>query len=152
MTKPKSKRLHRQMPIFILVGGFAALVNWTSRLVLSQNGIPLGVAVVMAYVIGMVTAYVLSRRFVFDSSGRSVANEIVRFTIVNLVALLQVWLVTMGLEYWAFPAIGWTWHSASLAHAIGVASPIVTSYLGHRYFTFGRQKVAPGTTEPTPKP
>jgi putative flippase GtrA len=152
MSEPNSKGAHRQMPLFILVGSIAAAVNWTSRLVLSMAGVQFSIAIVIAYIVGMVTAYTLSRRFVFDRSGRSVSNEVVRFAIVNLVALLQVWLVTIGLDSWVLPGIGWNWHPAELAHAIGIASPILTSYFGHRYFTFGRRKPVADTTETAPKP
>ena len=96
----------------------------------------IGVTYAITYLFGMLTAYVLARRFVFDASGRSVRSELYRFTLVNLVALAQVWLVSVGLAEWLFPAIDFQWHAYDIAHLIGVASPIVTSYLGHRYYSF----------------
>jgi putative flippase GtrA len=124
---------------FLLVGGLAALVNWGSRIVISAGGVPFEVAVVLAYILGMITAYLLSRTFVFEKSDRSVSSEVWRFTLVNLLALAVVWVVSVGLEGWLLPAIGWTWRRPEVAHAIGVASPVVTSYLGHRHFTFRRK-------------
>lgn len=132
-----------QFVAFVAVGGLAAAVNWGSRFAFSAAGLPLAGAVVCAYVLGMTTAYVLSKRFVFDPSGKSVSNEVARFTLVNMVALAQVWGVTMGLTSWIFPNIGFDWRPEAVAHAIGVASPILTSYLGHRYFTF--RKAVDGT-------
>lgn len=128
----------RQFSGFVLVGGFAALVNWGSRLAFSMGGMSLTWAVVCGYVCGMVTAYGLSRRYVFEKSGRSMVDEVWRFTLVNGVALLQVWAVTIVLSKWGLPLVGWTWHPESVAHAAGVASPVFTSYLGHRYITFGK--------------
>jgi len=120
---------------FAITGGIAALVNLGARWLLNLiMGFELAVAV--AYLFGMLAAYVLARRFVFDASGRSVRSELYRFTLVNLVALAQVWLVSVGLAEWLFPAIDFQWHAYDIAHLIGVASPIVTSYLGHRYYSF----------------
>ena len=51
----------------------------------------------LAYLVGMTIAYLLNRLFVFERSGRAVADEYVRFGIVNLVALAQVWIVSVGL-------------------------------------------------------
>ncbi|WP_233350126.1 GtrA family protein [Henriciella mobilis] len=129
---------NRQFLAFVLTGGFAALCNWLSRMVLSAY-MSLEIAIVVAYLIGMTIAYTLSRIFVFQKSGRSVSDEYTRFALVNVVALVQVWLVTIGLADYLLPAIGWTWRPEDIAHAAGVASPVLTSYLGHRYFTFGPQ-------------
>lgn len=128
----------REFAAFVIAGGVAAGVNWLSNVLLLFI-MPLEVSVMVAYLVGMTTAYILNRLFVFELSGRSVHEEYVRFVIVNVIALVQVWLVTVGLARFIMPAIGWTFHPAEVAHAIGVASPIVTSYLGHRYFTFSRK-------------
>ena len=120
---------------FVLAGGIAAGANWLSRFAFSLF-LNLTGAVIAAFIIGMSVAYGLNRLFVFDKSGRALHVEATRFVIVNLVALVQVWAVTLGLADYAFPAFAWHWHPEALAHAVGVASPIVTSYFGHRYFTF----------------
>jgi putative flippase GtrA len=88
----------------------------------------------------MTTAYLLMKLFVFEASGKSVPHEYVRFGIVNLVALAQVWLVSEGLARWLFPAIGFFWHGETIAHVIGVLSPVAASYTGHKSFTFARNK------------
>jgi putative flippase GtrA len=126
---------------FMIAGGIAACVNILSRIGLSYL-LSYGMAIVVAYLIGMTTAYVLMKLFVFDASGKSVSHEYVRFGIVNLVALAQVWLVSEGLVHWLFPSIGFTWHGETIAHTIGVLSPVATSYIGHRSFTFARKKDA----------
>ncbi len=101
---------------------------------------------IVAYIFGMATAYFLSRMFVFEKTGRSLAGEIGRFVLVNVVALVIVWLVSVSLERWILPQINWTWRPAEVAHGIGILSPIVSSYFGHRFFTFG--KVKSGTKGP----
>lgn len=123
---------------FLVTGGFAALVNLLSRYALNHV-MSFEAAVVLAYLLGMATAYLLARRFVFDASGRSVASEVRRFVLVNLVALGFVWAISVGLARVVFPAIGFTWHADDIAHLIGVLAPAVSSYIGHRFYTFARK-------------
>jgi putative flippase GtrA len=123
---------------FLVTGGLAALANLASRYALNLL-MPFEAAVVVAYLIGMTTAYVLARLFVFRVSGRSVASEFRRFAIVNVVALAIVWLVSVGLARLLFPAVGFTWHVDDVAHLIGVLSTAVTSYFGHRLYTFAQR-------------
>jgi putative flippase GtrA len=123
---------------FLATGGIAALVNLLSRYGLNYL-MPFEMAVVVAYLLGMTTAYVLARRFVFDASGRSVASEVRRFVLVNIVALGFVWAISVGLARIVFPTIAFTWHADDIAHLIGVLAPAVTSYVGHRFYTFARK-------------
>lgn len=121
--------------LFLLAGGTAALVNIASRIALNWI-MPYEIAIVVAYLVGMTVAYLLNRQFVFASSGRGVASEYTRFALVNLAAIAQVWIVSVGLARFVFPAIGFSWHAETVAHVIGVAVPIFTSYLGHKHFSF----------------
>jgi putative flippase GtrA len=121
---------------FVLAGGIAAATNISSRWLMSSI-MPFEVAVVVAYLIGMITAFILARKFVFDKSERHVKSEAMRFVLVNLMALGQVWIVSVGLADWVFPKIGLVWQAELIAHTIGVLSPVVASYFGHKYFTFG---------------
>lgn len=122
---------------FMLTGGAAAMVNLISRYLLNLL-MPFGSAVAVAYLFGMVTAYALGRALVFERSGRSVADEFWRFTVVNLFAAAQVWVISVGLGEYAFPALPFEWHPLDVAHLIGVSVPVFTSYLGHRHFSFAR--------------
>lgn len=126
---------------FLVTGGVAAGVNVVSRW-LFDLVMPFEVAVVVAYLAGMITAYTLSKLFVFSRSGRSVSDEFLRFAIVNVVALAQVWVVSVGLARYVFPAIDFTWHADDVAHVIGVVIPAATSYLGHRHFSFAARPAA----------
>lgn len=131
---------------FLVTGGIAAGVNvvarWLFDLVMAFE-----LAIVVAYLAGMITAYTLSKFFVFSRSGRSVSDEFLRFAIVNVVALAQVWVVSVGLARYVFPAVGFTWHADDAAHVIGVLVPAVTSYLGHRHFSFAARPAAGSDVE-----
>jgi putative flippase GtrA len=120
---------------FIVTGGIAAGVNVLSRAALSQ-ALPYEVAVAVAYLFGMTTAFLLARRFVFAESGRPWWSEYGRFALVNVASFVQVWLVSVLLARVLFPYIGFDWHAEDVAHVIGVASPIVLSYYLHKHFSF----------------
>jgi putative flippase GtrA len=120
---------------FLAVGGLAAGVNVMARIGLSE-WMGFRWAVVWAYLAGMLAAFVLSKQWVFDPSGRGTAREIAGFALVNLLAVAQVWLVSVGLAEWLFPALEMTWHAELVAHCVGLAVPAVTSYFGHKHLSF----------------
>ncbi|RYC32037.1 GtrA family protein [Lichenibacterium minor] len=125
----------RRFVAFLLTGGLAAAVNVASRVVFDLV-MPYGAAVAVAYLVGMTTAFFLARLFVFEASGRSLHVEYGRFALVNVAALVQVLAVSLGLAELAFPALGLSWHAELIAHVIGVLSPVVVSYQGHKRFSF----------------
>jgi putative flippase GtrA len=120
---------------FLLTGGLAAGVNIGSRWLLGFV-MPYEVAICLAYLFGMTTAFILAKLFVFEASGATIQKEYARFAIVNAVAFLQVWLVSVGLARFVFPAIGLVNHVETIAHVIGVLSPVITSYFAHKNYSF----------------
>jgi putative flippase GtrA len=125
----------RQFLRFVLTGGAAALVNVISRIGFSQL-MAFEVAVLAAYAVGMVTAYILARRFVFLSSQQSVGRSFAAFALVNLVAVLQTWLVSVGLRPWLLSMVGAVGLVDLIAHSVGVIVPVFTSFLGHKHISF----------------
>lgn len=125
----------RTFLLFLLTGGFAAAVNWTSR-IFYNLWLPYSYAIVVAYLTGMVTAFLLAKMFVFTTSTQSIVRSAAIFTLVNGAAVLQTWSVSIALAYYVLPAIGATWHVKEIAHLVGVAVPVFTSYIGHKRFTF----------------
>lgn len=125
----------KQFLLFLLTGGTAALVNFGSRIVYNQ-WCEYALAIIFAYLTGMVTAFVLARAFVFQGSSQSLHQSALRFVLVNLVAVLQTWLISMALAHYGLPAMGITRFVPELAHAVGVVVPVFTSYLGHKHWSF----------------
>src|SRR5882757_8679493 len=109
----------RRFALFLAAGGTAAVVNILSRIA-TNTIVSYEIAIVLAYLCGMTTAYILNKFFVFLSPDRQVAAEYARFALVNLVAAAQVWCVSVGLARLLFPAIGFAWHAETVAHIIGV--------------------------------
>ena len=126
---------------FLVVGGFAAAVNFGSRIVLS-HWLPYVTAIVSAYLLGLVTAFVLNRLFVFTGATNRLHLQMFWFVMVNAVALLQTLLVSLLFKYVVLPWLGIGWHAEEIAHAFGVVTPIFTSYFGHKHFSFTRRSGA----------
>jgi putative flippase GtrA len=125
----------RQFLIFLLTGGTAAAVNFVSRIVYSK-WLDFSTSVILAYITGMITAFVLAKLFVFKESQQSVQRAAIFFILVNVVAALQTWLISMGLAYYLLPSLGFTVFVKEIAHAAGVVVPVFTSYLGHKHWSF----------------
>jgi putative flippase GtrA len=131
------QREKRRFAIFVMTGGFAAFVNIMARWLLSK-ALFYELAVAMAYLIGMTTAFLLARAFVFTAGGRHWTKEFGRFALVNAFSLLIVLGVSTSLARLLFPAIGFDRHGEDVAHIIGVASPILLSFYAHKHFSFGK--------------
>jgi putative flippase GtrA len=125
----------REFVLFLLTGGLAALINVISRIGFSAF-MRFELAVLLAYAIGMLTAYLLSRRFVFISARVSVRRSLAGFALVNLLAVLQTWLVSVGMRYWLLPLLGVVAFRDLIAHGCGVAVPVLSSYFGHKHISF----------------
>jgi putative flippase GtrA len=123
---------------FLVVGGLAAGVNVLARYLLDPC-MSYSAAIVLAYLAGMATAFLLAKWFVFEASGSHALSEFARFGVVNVAAVAQVWVVSVGLAEWFFPWIGLQAHRYDIAHVVGVAVPAVTSYFGHKYYSFARR-------------
>lgn len=129
--------IHNRFFRFLLAGGIAALANFGSRIALGLV-LPYVVSITIAYGIGMLTAFLLNRRFVFNGAANPVHHQAFWFVMVNLTALLQTILVSVCFARWIFPAVGMSFHPETVAHAIGVVVPVFTSYIGHKRLTFRR--------------
>lgn len=133
----RSLSLRSEFAGFVVAGGLAALANIGSRWLLS-HALPYPLAIVLAYLVGMITAYALMRSQVFAGSDRGTPSEVFRFVVVNLLAVAQTLLVSLGLAYHLLPWLGVTEHAETWAHLVGVAVPVVSSYYSHKHWTFGK--------------
>ena len=120
---------------FLACGGFAAAVNWASRFAWNLI-MPFSLAVLAAYVTGMVVAFILFREFVFERSSTDTSEQVRNFVIVNIVGMVATWALANLLVYWALPAAGVTRHVEAIGHGIAIFAPVVTSWFGHRFLTF----------------
>jgi putative flippase GtrA len=133
--------ISRTFASFVVCGGIAACVNLGTRWCFSLF-LPYPVAITLAYMMGMLSGFLLFKLVVFRSRGpeTKVLRESWRFVVVNALALLQTLAVSIFLAEWFFPAIGFTFHGHDIAHVIGVAVPVISSYFFHKNYTFQKIK------------
>ena len=125
----------RRFVLFLFNGGIALTVNLVSRYFWNMV-MPFQAAVIVAYLCGMAVAFALFRMFVFEPTARSARSQFTRFALVNLVAVIQVWAISVLLADYLFPALKMNWHAHDVAHFIGAVVPVLSSYLGHKHFSF----------------
>lgn len=125
----------RQFIKFLAAGGVAAVANFGSRILLSY-WLPYIPAIIIAFFVGLISAFVLNRAFVFVNASNTLRNQAWWFTIVNLAALAQTLAISVILANYALPILRITSHTETIAHGIGVLVPAITSYVGHKYLSF----------------
>jgi putative flippase GtrA len=130
--------LSRQFLRFVLVNSFAAFVNIISRLLCSLF-VPEYWAVVAGFCMGISTSYVLCRGFVFQGTGSTSLPQMARFSVISLLSLSLTWAVyALTLKSfaaaWAVPASSQLVRTS--AHVVGVAAPVIFSFLAQKTFTF----------------
>lgn len=97
-------------------------------------------AIILAYCLGMITAFILNKVLVFQKAQNDLSHQMTWFLIVNLAAVLQTIMISLVLSRWLLPALQINFHNETVAHAFGVAVPVITSYLGHKHFSFSSSK------------
>lgn len=127
--------LSAQFLRFFIAACLAAAVNFIARILLDPL-LGYSMAIVIAYLIGMSVSFVLYQRQVFAASERSLYAEMMFFALINVAGLLQTVIFSLGIYRWVLPWLDWTWKSKEIAHIIGMAIPVFSSFIGHKYFTF----------------
>ena len=125
----------RQFLAFVVASAVAAAVNFGSRLLFSM-ALPYYAAVTLAFCCGVLTAWVINRTRVFHAGDQRAVPQLARFVLVNLIGLPQTLGVALLLRDVVFPRLGFVWHPDAVAHLVGIAAPVVTSFLLHKHFTF----------------
>ena len=125
----------KQFILFLLTGGIAATVNFCSRIIFNL-WISFSMAVILAYITGMVTAFILAKFLVFKESNQSLHQSIIFFILVNIIAILQTWIISMLLAYYLLPAINIKNFVREISHAVGIVVPVFSSYIGHKHWSF----------------
>jgi putative flippase GtrA len=135
MPKASTQGGFLQFAAFVATGSVAAIANLASRYFLDFV-MPFELAVVLAYAVGMVVAFVLFQRMIFGNPDTPLRRRMIRFTQVNLIGMALAWVVSSVMARLVLPAAGWTFHPFEVAHFLGVAAPTFSSYFLHRAYTF----------------
>lgn len=125
----------KQFLAFLITGGLAAIANFASRIFYSRHW-DFSMAIILAYITGMICAFIMARFFVFTRGQQALHMSILFFILVNLAGILQTWVVSMSLDQFILPALGVKSYTQDIAHAIGISVPAFTSFLGHKFYSF----------------
>ena len=126
----------RQFLRFLIAGGVAAGANFGSRFLFSLYA-SYELAIVLAYLVGMTVAFLLMRGRVFRATNERVMPQVLKFTLVNALAIAQTVVISLVLARYVFPHFGLSAASAeAFAHGVGVIVPVFSSYFGHKLLTF----------------
>jgi len=120
---------------FLFAGGISAIVNFLSRIIFNL-WFDFSVAVYLAFILGMVTAFFFKKQFVFAKGRQPILHSIGFFILVNLVAFLQTLAVTMAFLHYVLPYFGIVKMTHEISHAVGILAPVITSYIGHKRWSF----------------
>jgi putative flippase GtrA len=138
----------RRLLMFLLVSGFAAAANVAARVMFGLWFSYL-VSIVLAFFVGLITAFALNRLVVFRDRTGVLHHQAAWFVAVNLFALLQTAAISLVLARWALPPLGVP-HAETWAHIVGVAAPAITSYIAHNRLTFRRAPTVEATHTVSP--
>jgi len=124
-----------QFYLFLITGGFAAAVNFISRYFLNL-WFNFSISIILSYIFGMFTAYFLSRLFVFTGSSQSIPYSILFFIFFNVFAFIQTLTISLFVYIYLLPFLNIFKYQLEISHFIGILFPVLTSYYGHKYYTF----------------
>jgi putative flippase GtrA len=120
---------------FLFAGGISVCGNVLSRLLFGLY-VDYEKAIVMAYGIGMVIAFLFMRKHVFGATGKALTPQLKNFVLINILGLLQTLAISLWFERTVFPALGVVQYTETYSHVIGLSVLAVTSYFGHKLLTF----------------
>ncbi len=84
----------------------------------------------------MVLAYYLAKRFVFKKNKKSIFSSFALFSFINLLAVSQTLLISLISREYLLEKMNNLQYINFISHILGVATPVFTSYLGHKYLSF----------------
>ncbi|NEV63257.1 GtrA family protein [Thiorhodococcus minor] len=151
MSSLISRRLPKELVLFIVFSGSAAIANLTTGYVLySVLGLSQGwhyaLSVALAFLVGMGVSFSLNRRYTFRRAGRRLHDELRTFLIVSLVGLVLTVAVSSELRDSLLPALLARLPSGAslgqinievLAHVGAVGIVAGYSFLAHKFLSFG---------------
>jgi hypothetical protein len=65
-----------------------------------------------------------------------ISAQVRNFVLVNVVGFSLTWGLSLLLVKLLFPLVGFAFYPQAVGHALAIAAPTVTSWYGHKHFTF----------------
>jgi len=125
-----------QFSKFAVAGGLAAAANFSSRFLFSLF-FPYIAAITLAFIVGLVTGFLLMKRYVFKKGSQHTAKQMLIYTLVNIAGLALTIAVSLSVSEFIQNATSFSPPLAeAVGHFFGVGSPIMLSFFAHKKFTF----------------
>ena len=124
----------RQFLEFLAVGGSAALLQWSARMLLS-HWLEFSAALLVAYAISLTFAFCLNSLFVFRHSTRPRQKQARDFIMINIAFFPLVWAASIGFDH-ALRTLGMQYGSQALGHACAIGLPTMMTFLLYKLFAF----------------
>ena len=121
--------------MFAFSGGIAAAANFFSRMLFSTF-LNYSLSIVLAYGVGMITAYLLFKFFVFKKGENSTQKQIIYFILINIFSVVLILIISLFFYKIVFSNFNSTFWRESLSHFIGMTVTTLSSYIGHKKLTF----------------
>jgi putative flippase GtrA len=136
----KNKKHIKDLIIYFGIAAIGAAVNVSSR-VLYGFYTGFGTSIVLAYLTGMMVAFVLTKLFAFDSrkSGK-VKREAVKFFMISMIAMTVTWGVSeialrLIIHFISENDLSKTLRETA-AHIAGMGVGFFVNFFGHKLITF----------------
>jgi putative flippase GtrA len=135
---------------FILTGITATIGN-IAAVWLALFFVPFKIALLAGIVAGLTISFTLSKFFAFQTKSlKRVGREATRFLMVYAVGSICYWSIAVVIRHFAL-AYGAPPKVAEIGGAfIGAGTMLLTSYLGHRFFTYQSHQCAAGHGDKLP--
>jgi putative flippase GtrA len=129
---------------FLLVGGSAALANFLSGFFFQQF-FSYRVSIALAFTVGSVISFIFNKLFTFKAHDEKVMRQLVKFTVVAVVAIFLAELVAgLVLEIYRWLALRLFSEQLvkSLAHVVAIGVTTIFNYLAMKFFSFRSIKLS----------
>jgi putative flippase GtrA len=124
----------KQFIYFLFAGSTAALVNFTSRILL-RSYLDIVFSAVIAYSLGLLTAFILYKRLVFPFSGKPLNFQLRRFLSIQIGFMPVVIIIFISLSG-IFNTMGLGNFSEPIAHALSIGMPALITFLLYKLLVF----------------
>lgn len=127
---------------FLLVGGFAALVNFFSRFFFRQFFLYV-VSVAFAFSVGTIISFILNKIFTFKSFEERTVVQLIKFIIIAISSIfLATFIAWLGMVVYRLLQISFisSKQMESIAHIIAIGVTTLYNFLTMKYFSFRKLK------------
>ena len=126
--------LSKQFIYFLIAGASAAIVNFSSRLIL-RNFLDMIVSAIFANIIAMLIAFYLYKKLVFPFSSTPFKTQGTRFVIIQVSCMpLAVSIFSMLANL--FYSAGLGTYAEPTAHIVSIGTPALVTFLLYKFFVF----------------